>query len=315
MNHAARCSALSAVSTALCLAAAAAPAAVLDVTIGNGPDAVDGTYINAGSLANTMAFTSVSIQADNGVTVADPVDLSTSLFGPTWFDLFLQAPTVTIDGTVKMGAGSLWMNAATVNLNAEMQASDGSLLDASRLVNPFQATGPAVINVDGAGSVQQATTLGFGWSGPATINLLGGAHPLDSLSATGSVSAAISGGSIGGATLGGGGVIDWTGGQILEGVLNFSGTFNVHGAGFQVAPWGDCATTPEASWQAAPAQLLNQAQCVRGVFADGSTFRTAVNSIGTTNFIGVAVVPVPAAAWLLGSGLAALTSLRRLRQG
>lgn len=283
--------------------------AVPTYTIGNGPDSA--TYINAGSIANTMAFTSVTISADNAVTVADPVDLSTGLFGPTLFDLFLQAPTVSIDGKLTMGAGNVYLTGQTVNLNDILVANDGtlSLLDTTRIVG---GVGTTTINVNGSGSVDQAVALAFDNIGtPATLNLLGGDHPGESLQAFGNLSATMSGGTVGGATIGSGGLFDWTGGQILEGVLHFSGTFNIYGAGFQVAPWGNCAFTPEASWQAAPTQLNNQAQCVRGVFADGSTFRTAVNSIGTTNFIGVSVVPVPAAVWLFGSAMAGLGFLRR----
>ncbi len=301
-------SVLHAASLAAFLVSVSAPAAILDVTLGNGPNAVDGSYINAGDIANTMAFTSVTIAADRSVTVAEPIDLSNSFFGPTPFDLFLQAPSITIDGAVKMGGGNLYLNAATLNLNAELQASDGSLLDSLRLLG----TGPTSINVNGTGSVQQATTVGsIGLGMPATVNLVGGAHLGESLQAFAGLSATMSGGSVSGATISGGGILDWSGGQILDGVLHFNGIFNIYGAGFQIAPFGDCATTLEANWQAAPTQLVNQARCVRGIFADGSSFRTAVNSIGTTNFVAVSVVPVPAAAWLLASGLALLVGLRR----
>lgn len=280
------------------------------VAIGNGPDAVDGSYVNAGSLANTMAFTSVTILADSTVEVADDIDLANSLFGPTVFDVFMQAPTVTIDGKVTMGAGNVHLNGQTVNLNDILVDSDGmSLLDTTRILG---WAGTTTINVNGAGSVDQAVALAFDNIGtPATLNLLGGDHPGESLQALGSLAATMSGGSVGGATISGGGLFDWTGGQILDGVLHFSGTFNIYGAGFQVAPWGNCTTTPEASWQVAPTQLNNQAQCVRGIFADSSTFRTAVNSMGTTNLIGVSVVPVPAAVWLFGSAMAGLGFLRR----
>lgn len=282
--------------------------AVPTYTIGNGPDS--SSYINAVSLANTMAFTSVTISADSAVTVADPVDLSTSLFGPTLFDLFLQAPTVSIDGKLTMGAGNVYLNAQTVNLNDVLDANDGSLslLDTTRILG----SGTTTINVNGAGSVDQAVALALDSIGsPVTLNLLGGDHSGDSLQAFGNLSATMSGGSVAGATISSGGLFDWTGGQILSGVLLFSGTFNIYGGAFQIAAFGDCAITPEGSWQAAPAQLNNQAQCVRGIFADGSTFRTAVNSIGTTNFIGVSVVPVPAAVWLFGSAMAGLGFLRR----
>jgi hypothetical protein len=289
------------------------------VTIGNGPDAVDGTYINAGSIANTMASTSVTVSADRSITVADPIDLSTNVFGPTLFALFLQAPTVTIDGTVTMrlddpfASHNLYTAATTVNLNAGIRDDFGALLDGSRIGRPPLFSGPLAVNVGGTGSVAQATAIA-NIGAPATVNLLGGDHPDDSLVAFGNLSATMSGGSVGGVTISSGGTVDWSGGQILSGVLHFSGTFNIYGAGFQVAPFGDCTTTPEANWAAAPGQLDNEARCVRGIFADGSSFRTAVNSIGITNFIGVSVVPVPAAAWLLGSALVLLGGLRRLRR-
>jgi hypothetical protein len=303
---------LAALISSLALAGTSQAAPLL-VEIGNGPDS-GSTYINAGSLANTMAFTSVTVVADNEVRVAESVDLSTSVFGPTLFDLFLQAPTVTIDGTVKMSAGNISLLGSTVNLRGELQSSDGFLLDSSRISG--LANGPTTINVDGAGRLPQAEILGaIGLATTATINVLGGAHPLDSLSAYTGVNATMSGGTLAGATISGSGTFDWTGGQILEGVLVFSGAFNIFGAAFEIAPLGDCALTPEGSWQAVSGSLSNQASCVRGIFADGSSFRTAINSIGTTNLIGVNVVPVPAAAWLLLGALGGLAAVRRRPTG
>lgn len=301
----------------LLLAATATPAAPLNIIIGNGPDAPgDSYYLNAGNLANTMAFTSVLVVADNSITVAEPVDLSMNIVGdPTLYNLTLRAPTVTIGSTVTMGAGGFFMDAATVNLDAELQASDGSLLGASQLVEASQPTGPSVINVNGTGSVEQATTLGLGWSAPATLNLLGGAHPLENLTAIGALGVNMSGGSVGSASVGGGSAMDWSGGQILNGVLVFTGgALEIFGNGFQVAPAANCALLPESAWASAPAQFAGAGHCVRGLLADGSSFSTLINSDGTTHFDVVSAVPVPAAAWLLGSALAGLTGLTGLRR-
>lgn len=77
------------------------------------------------------------------------------------------------------------------------------------------------------------------------------------------------------------------------------------------------ALLPESAWASAPAQLAGAGHCVRGLLADGSSFSTLINSDGTTHFNVVSAVPVPAAAWLLGSalaGLACLTGLTGLRR-
>jgi hypothetical protein len=78
-----------------------------NIQIGNGPDTSDGSYINATGLADTLAFTSVLIQAANSITIVDPAELANSeFFGPTIFDLLLQSPLIDVQGDVVMGAGT-----------------------------------------------------------------------------------------------------------------------------------------------------------------------------------------------------------------
>src|SRR5262245_55890041 len=92
---------LAAALFALCSGARADPPII---TIWNGPDAPDGSFLNASSLADTMAFTTVLVIAEQEIVIADDVDLSESVFfGPTIFDLMLQAPTVVVGHDVIMG--------------------------------------------------------------------------------------------------------------------------------------------------------------------------------------------------------------------
>jgi len=285
--------------------------AVPIVAIGNGPDINDGTYINAGSLANTMAFTSVTILADQTISVVEPIDLSTSVFGPTLFDLFMQAPTVNVEGDVVMGAGNVYFNSAVINLDGTLSA-DGNDLDHTRLSS--MAT---TINVGGTASALQALSLGYANSSQAVaVNIFGGQFAGEYAYVYNNVHLSMSGGTIEGVQIGAT-VFDWYGGQILSGGLFsfFGGTMNVYGSDFQIAPYGTCGFINESSWVAAPLQLNNAGGCVRGQLADGSSFETQYNISGQLNFIQAAVVPVPAAAWLFATGLAGLLSVARRRLG
>src|SRR6185295_19645507 len=46
------------------------------VTIGNGPDSPDGSYLNAGNMADTLVFTTVEVIASAGINVADDIDMA-----------------------------------------------------------------------------------------------------------------------------------------------------------------------------------------------------------------------------------------------
>jgi hypothetical protein len=123
-----------ALAGALLLAIATAAHAVPTVTIGNGPMAHDGSYINAEVLADNLPFNPVTIEATESVIVEEDVDLSfsTSFSEIAVHDLTLKAPTASILGDVVMGGGSVALQATTANLNG-MLTSAGELLSSSRL--------------------------------------------------------------------------------------------------------------------------------------------------------------------------------------
>ena len=52
---------------------------VTTVTIGNNDPSFDGTYLNAGNIADALAFTTVQIIADSTITIEDDIDLATAL--------------------------------------------------------------------------------------------------------------------------------------------------------------------------------------------------------------------------------------------
>lgn len=302
-------------ATAL-LCATPALAVPLDVQIGNAPSSQDGTYINAGDVANTMAFTTVYVAATGSASIVEPVDLATSLFGPTVFGLWLDAPTISILGDVAMGAGDMrFVNAGTINLSGTI-SDNGVPLDYARLLMT-PAGGTVQVNVDGTGSPTQGGWLAYANPGTAVLmDILGGSHD-ELVNVWANMQVGMAGGAVENLTLYSGAVVDWTGGQILgsysTGIFGFGGTVNVYGSGFQLAVNnGNCAALPESAWSAAPGQVTNASHCLRGLFGDSTSFMTTFQTNGTMNFIPLATVPVPAAAWLLASALAGLGALRRL---
>src|SRR5687768_10334342 len=131
--------------------------AVATISIGNGPAAPDGSYLNAENIANTLAFTNVNVSATSSISVVDNIDLSFSpAFGPTFFNVSLSAPTVNIDSNMNMGAGNVhFPNAATtVNLTGNITIG-ATLLGPSRFF-----TNATQVNVlAGNASIQQAIDL------------------------------------------------------------------------------------------------------------------------------------------------------------
>lgn len=107
--------------------------AVLNVDIGNGPDTVDGSYLNATSLADALAFTTIIFQADNSVSIVDPIDLSGSIFGPVIFNLTLQSALVNINNSIVFGSSNLSVWAPTLNLGATLTDTSATPLGSTRL--------------------------------------------------------------------------------------------------------------------------------------------------------------------------------------
>src|SRR5262245_59878166 len=91
-------------AAALLLLTIAPAVAVTSVTIGNGPASPDGSYLNAGNIANTLAFTNVNVTATSDITIADNIDISTGQFGPTFFNLSLSAPVINLTHNIVVGA-------------------------------------------------------------------------------------------------------------------------------------------------------------------------------------------------------------------
>lgn len=294
---------------ACALMATVAPAAPLVVQVGNGPDVNDGTYINAGSIATTLGLTSVTIAADNLVQVNEAINMSTGLFGPTLFDLFLQAPQVTILGDVTMGAGNLNLNGTSVTLSGILRGSDATPLDSTRL-----GTTATSITVGAGGSAVQASDLALTNSGnPVQVSVEGGSEA-GLVNVWGNMSLAFTGGFMENVTLqAAGAVFDWYGGQLgTTGLFGFGGTANLWGTGFEIAPAGVCAALPESAWSAAPVSLTNAAGCARGQLQSGESFVVNYLTNGTITFNDVGpVVPVPAALWLFAGALGGLAGLRR----
>ena len=127
---------------------AAAPASI---TIGNGPWQPDGSYLNAQSLATSLVYSSIIIQANSIITIEDNVNLASSPYGTPFYDLTLSAPTIYIKKNMIMSPyGSIFMTATTLNLSDRI-TSGGTAINPTRIIGT--ATQVNVLN-NGA-SIQQ----------------------------------------------------------------------------------------------------------------------------------------------------------------
>ncbi len=124
----------------------------VSVSIGNGTQLPNGTYLNAQKLADNLVFTSITVFAGSNIDIVEPVDVSSSSFGTPHFNLALSAPTINIDYGVKLAAaGNLNLTTNILNLNGRI-TSGGEPIAANRV------TGTATqANVLSSGaSIQQA---------------------------------------------------------------------------------------------------------------------------------------------------------------
>ena len=165
-------------SVAALVLPASAPAATT-VTIGNGPELPDGSYINAQNVANNLVFTSVAIQADTSITI-DNINLSTSIYGIPAFDLSLIAPTITIGADVNFGAyGNIFLTANTLNLNGKITSEGNVIFPSSdgNVINPARVFGLATnANVlSNAASIQQAIGISSR-TAPVTVQVSAGQY-------------------------------------------------------------------------------------------------------------------------------------------
>lgn len=153
--------------------------AALTLSIGNGPDTMDGTYLNADGLAHALTFSNITLFADNYVSIVDPIDLSISTFyGPTTFNLALGSALVNINNPIVFGSGNFSVEAAqfpwvvpTLNLGATITDTSATLLGGTRL------SGTATqVNVTSANaSIQQGIYLSSA-AAPATIAVAFGTY-------------------------------------------------------------------------------------------------------------------------------------------
>ncbi len=162
---------VTAVITLLLVQQAYAPSAV---SIGNGTQTANGTYLNAQQLANNLVITSITVQASGEITIVNPSDLSTSTSGTPQYNLSLITPTLNVYSNLNMAAaGNLYLTDSTINLNAEI-TSGGTLINPSRVIG----TATQVNVLSSTASVQQAmdiasTTL------PVVVQVSPGQYPGD----------------------------------------------------------------------------------------------------------------------------------------
>lgn len=283
-------------SIALAPAAAALPALV---RIGNAPSSQSGDYVNAGEIANTLAFTSVTIGAEEIVRVEDPSDLSESaFFGPTLFDVFLQGPTrVEVLADLTMGAGSVTLTAPELRLEGVLRDADGIELDQTRL-----ASSATSYVVGSGGSAYQASWMASENPTPPITITVDGANDPNLVNVWSNVRLELQSGFVENLTLlAAGSQVDWRGGQVGEtGLFGFGGTIRIHGSQFERGPFAVCSGLPPSSWTPAPATITNASGCLRGVLESGEPFLVVFNVGGTIELVPAApptAVPGPGA-WL-----------------
>jgi hypothetical protein len=152
----------------------AEPAIFIDpanVTIGNGPQQTNGTYLNAEKIANNLVFTSITVQASGEITIAEPSDLSKSLDGTPQFNIALVTNTLNINAGLNLAAaGYLVITANTLNINAQIM-SGGTTLAPSRVIGT--ATQANVLS--NAASIQQAIDLSS-TTAPVTVQVSSGQY-------------------------------------------------------------------------------------------------------------------------------------------
>ena len=269
------------------------------VSIGNDPSTQNGDYVNAAEIANTLAFTSVWIEAEQSVRVVDPSDLSISpFFGPTVFDVTLAAPeSIEVLADLKMGAGSVHFRGPLVRLEGVLQDADGNALDQTRLSSNAQQ-----IDVGSGGRAEQASWLAWLNPGNPVLIRVNGATDPGLINVWDNTRLELQAGFLENVTLTtANSRFDWTGGQLGEtGLFGFGGTVEIHGSGFELGPYVVCNTIPGSGWSPAPASLTNSSGCLRGTLASGEPFMTVFNFAGTIHLIPVSSpAPVPTTGWLL----------------
>jgi hypothetical protein len=153
-----------------------------NVSIGNGIQQSNGTYLNAQKIANNLAITSITVQAQGEITIVNPSDLSTSTSGTPKYNLSLVTPTLSVDYNLNMAAESnLLLTVSTINLNAEI-TSGGTLIDPARVIG----TATQVNVLSNSASVQQAFDIAS-HTEPVGVQVSPGQYPGDLTFANGLV--------------------------------------------------------------------------------------------------------------------------------
>lgn len=141
------------------------------VTIGNGPAAPDGSYINATNLRQNLLFTNVTVTAENEVRYPDVVNIGTTTFGTNSRNITHTAPTLSVLADVQIGNGNFDANNSHVNLSAAIRDQAGALIaSAARL--PGVAATVSVGN--NAANLQQAIWFTQSSAGVSTVTALFG---------------------------------------------------------------------------------------------------------------------------------------------
>lgn len=144
------------------------------VSIGNGAQLANGTYLNAQRIANDLVVTSVHAEATGAITIVDPSDLSTSPLGTPQYNLSLVTPTLNVSNNLNMAAESnLYLTVITLNMNAEF-TSGGTLIDPSRVIG----TATQVNVLSNTASLQQAIDIASP-TDQVTVQVSPGEYPGD----------------------------------------------------------------------------------------------------------------------------------------
>jgi hypothetical protein len=136
------------------------------VQVGNGPHQPDGSYINATNLAQNLFFIAVPITAENEIRYAETVDLGTTTFGPSRFDVTHTAPLVTVLGDVTIGNAGFFTASASLGLSGSIRAIGGALVTAP---NRVSGNATAVSVGANAASLQQALQFTKDSAGVSTV--------------------------------------------------------------------------------------------------------------------------------------------------
>lgn len=258
--------------------------AALVVNIGNGPDLVDGTYLNAQNIADNLVFTSISVQADNEIKYLETVDLGTSSYGIPGFNLANTAPKISILADVTFSNfQSLGLSANQIDLAGRIYGAGGALMN-----RDYISVSAASVNVlSNHASLQQALDLAnVSWTQSTVMAAFGTA---DSLAFDYDTRMLLSGGLLSGTVA----------------MNNLAARFELDGHDFQLDTGSGFQAMGSGSIGATSGQL-------KGFLASGNSFSVNFTQGAPGQISVVSSIPIPGTAWLFGIGLLGLVFNRRL---